>query len=401
MDVMEIEDDIYLNKSLTMEGLITKDFQRKKPSSRCWTVSLGLLCSVLLAGNIGQIIYYERIIHGSSAEPTEGSSVPRFHRLQSDYEALTAERKRCEARQSNTTGENERLQQRTDFLTTERDRLKTGFDKMKNERDQMQASYNTSKQERAQLQASCSDARRTVKDLQSDYDNATASKERLQSKCNHLQREMHKQRRHFQELQRNHSSLKSGAARLEGSCNTLSNRINRLQSSYNSLRGDQEQLQTRYDGLQARYTGLVTDEDQLLKMIDTIRRSRLCQTGWIKFNAGCYFVSTEKKNWTLSRQDCVANGADLIVVNSRDEQAFINRLVNSSQNAWIGLTDMIDEGHWIWVDGNPVTTTYWQAGQPNSYGGKQDCGELVPASSGDGEWNDDGCFAPQIWICEK
>lgn len=41
----------------------------------------------------------------------------------------------------------------------------------------------------------------------------------------------------------------------------------------------------------------------------------------------------------------------------------------------------------------------WQAGQPNSYGGNQDCGELV-ATEGGGEWNDDGCFSEQIWICE-
>ena len=44
---------------------------------------------------------------------------------------------------------------------------------------------------------------------------------------------------------------------------------------------------------------------------------------------------------------------------------------------------------------------YWQPGQPNSFNGNQDCGEIVPNSSGVGEWNDDGCFAEQIGICEK
>lgn len=44
---------------------------------------------------------------------------------------------------------------------------------------------------------------------------------------------------------------------------------------------------------------------------------------------------------------------------------------------------------------------FWQPGQPNSYNGKQDCGELLHESSGVGQWNDDGCFAEQIWICEK
>lgn len=45
---------------------------------------------------------------------------------------------------------------------------------------------------------------------------------------------------------------------------------------------------------------------------------------------------------------------------------------------------------------------YWQPGQPNSHEGNQDCGELVKVSlKAEGEWNDDGCFGKQVWICEK
>lgn len=44
---------------------------------------------------------------------------------------------------------------------------------------------------------------------------------------------------------------------------------------------------------------------------------------------------------------------------------------------------------------------YWQPNQPNSFNGNQDCGEIVPKSPGVGEWNDDGCFAEQQWICEN
>ena len=45
---------------------------------------------------------------------------------------------------------------------------------------------------------------------------------------------------------------------------------------------------------------------------------------------------------------------------------------------------------------------YWQPGQPNSFNGNQDCGEMVQNSTtAEGMWNDDGCFAEQSWICEK
>ncbi|XP_068182212.1 CD209 antigen-like [Antennarius striatus] len=388
MDVMEMENDVYFNKSLTMEELITKDVQRRKPPSRCLTVSLGLLCAVLLAGNIGQIIYYEIAVHHLSAE---ASPSPRLDSLQGGDE-----RKSCEARLSNATGETKKLQQRLDSLTNERDRLQTGFHKIKNERDQMRTSYNASRRESDRLRTSYDDVQRKLKGLQSDYDKVTARNNRLRIEYDGLQKEKSKQRSSLQQLQRNHSSLRRDMDQLGRNYDEMSSRITRLQSRYDSLRRDNEQLK-------ANHSGLLTDEHQLRTLLDAVRRSRMCDTGWTKFNTGCYFVSTEKKNWTSSREECIANGADLVVVDSRDEQVFINRLVNSTQNAWIGLNDFYQEGKWMWVDGSAITTRYWQDDQPNSYGGEQDCGELVPSgtSSGIGEWNDDGCFAVQIWICEK
>ncbi|KAK9531230.1 hypothetical protein VZT92_010669 [Zoarces viviparus] len=87
-----------------MEGLVTKvDFQRRKQPSRCVTVCLGLLCAVLLAGNIGQFIYYEIISPLASADPTQASLQFPGDRLQDCYDASTAERKQLEAKLSNLT----------------------------------------------------------------------------------------------------------------------------------------------------------------------------------------------------------------------------------------------------------------------------------------------------------
>ncbi|GAA6222000.1 C-type lectin domain family 4 member M-like isoform X1 [Lates japonicus] len=383
MDSMEIDDDIYINKSLTTAGLVTQvDFQRRKQPSRCASVCLGLLCAVLLAGNIGQIIYYNIITHCSSEDPT-----------QANYNTLTQEKEYLQNNNDNLTTEKDQLQRNFDSLTVERKELENRLSNLTKDKDQLKAGFNNLKNTK--------------------HNNLTASKDQLQTKYSNLQREKDELQSRFSTAMINltdYSSLKRDKDQLQRRYNTLSTSKDQLQTSYNSLLRDKDQLQTRYNSLwrewlQTNNSILATRRDQLQKKVDKLAvklRARPCQTGWRKFDISCYFMSTMKKNWTESRKACIANAADLVVIDSRDEQAYVNGLLDVSQNAWIGLTDHIKEGTWMWVDGTPVTTQYWQPGQPNSFNGNQDCGEIVQQSSGKvGEWNDDGCFSEQLWICEK
>ncbi|XP_045070714.1 C-type lectin domain family 6 member A-like [Coregonus clupeaformis] len=124
-----------------------------------------------------------------------------------------------------------------------------------------------------------------------------------------------------------------------------------------------------------------------------------CPEGWQKFESSCYFISTEKKTWRESRQDCLERGADLFIVNSDKEQTFINGF-NEVPEAWIGLTDCVTEGTWKWVDGTTLTTPrYWMRGDPSG-GVRENCVLFGHRSSGQGTWHDYPCSYNSYWICE-
>uniref|UniRef100_A0A3Q3VQN5 C-type lectin domain-containing protein n=1 Tax=Mola mola TaxID=94237 RepID=A0A3Q3VQN5_MOLML len=407
-------------------------FQRRKQPFPCFSVCLGLLCALLLAGNIGQFIFYETISSPMSANP-EASDGTRVNQLQSSNDSFNAEIQQLEARMTNLTKEKDQLQQSFNSLTTERDEFKNSLDNLKTERDQCRASYNASKEESDPLQTKNNNSKIVFNQLQSNYTSLNRDKDKLQSRYNtldssknQLQISYNSLRKDKEQLQTNHNVLIREKDQLQSNYRNLKTEndksnivINQLQANYtslktdkdqlyNSLAKDKEQLQIRYntartekEQLKTNYSSLAAGRDQLQEKIDNVRRNMVCQRYWNKFDISCYYVSTLKKNWTMSRLDCIARGGDLVIIDSREEQVFVHSLLKPSQNVWIGLTDHDKEGVWKWVDGSPVTAFYWQSGQPNSFNGNQDCVELLHESKGAGEWNDDGCFAVQNWICEK
>ncbi|XP_071264063.1 CD209 antigen-like protein C isoform X2 [Salvelinus alpinus] len=160
-----------------------------------------------------------------------------------------------------------------------------------------------------------------------------------------------------------------------------------LQTSCNTLTEERDQLQKERDYLMTKFSNL----------------KQTCPEGWQQFNSSWYFLSTETKTWEESREDCLERGADLVIINSDMEQF----LIGLNKGAWIGLTDSVSEGTWRWVDGTPLTISYWHSQQPDNgrddpKNGEEDCVELntetwPPAKA----WNDQSCLDNRHWICEK
>ncbi|XP_056592028.1 C-type lectin domain family 4 member M-like [Triplophysa dalaica] len=114
------------------------------------------------------------------------------------------------------------------------------------------------------------------------------------------------------------------------------------------------------DQLLTKYTNITEDRDELRAKFNNVTklyeelRTHLYD-GWIYYKFSLYFISSEKKNWTESRRYCRERGADLIIINNKEEQDFIEKKT-SKERFWIGLSDSDEEGRWKWVDGSAMTS---------------------------------------------
>lgn len=134
-----------------------------------------------------------------------------------------------------------------------------------------------------------------------------------------------------------------------------------------------------------------------------------CPPSWIHLNSSCYFFSytessSSQKTWQDSRTDCIRREADLIVIDSPAEQvrrnvkqrmehsklehnvlkrkswieitwfklfqkscALLQKFVSSTIHSiaegsrfWIGLTDKVIEGRWVWINNVTEVEQRWE-----------------------------------------
>ncbi|XP_042340449.1 C-type lectin domain family 17, member A-like [Plectropomus leopardus] len=191
-------------------------------------------------------------------------------------------------------------------------------------------------------------------------------------------------------------------AQLQTSYKNLTKEQDQLQTSYNNLVEERDQLQSSYNFLNEAQVQLhkgAADMTKKIQDLQTKLQEHYPQHGWTYFSGSLYYISSTEKTWEESRLDCQQRGADLVIINSKEEQDFVRRF---QKLLWIGLTDRETEGTWKWVDGTLLTTSYWAPREPNGhiFHRHEDCAEIQNYKA-EKSWNDISCYGKKFWICEK
>lgn len=104
--------------------------------------------------------------------------------------------------------------------------------------------------------------------------------------------------------------------------------------------------------------------------------------------------------WDAALAHCQGFAGHLVTISDATEDAFVFDGANqfSHEKYWIGLNDIAVEGKFVWQNGEPVTYTHWEPGEPNN-AGNEDCAQgnrFYPKTT----WNDESCQQAFRFVCE-
>ncbi|KAF3692274.1 C-type lectin domain family 4 member M CD209 antigen-like protein 1 [Channa argus] len=189
-----------------------------------------------------------------------------------------------------------------------------------------------------------------------------------------------------------------------------------LSIQLNKVTSEQQSQNTSFE---KQKKGLIEERDRLNWTMETILEQETfyvkdycvekvckpCLENWVLFQSTCYLFSEYRfysswKNWDGSREDCRQRKADLVVIDSQEEQEFIKNHIKNyhddNHGYWIGLRSINIMDTWMWVDKRNVTTMYWNTKKA----GKGLCALSLPNGDLLSNWQKTGCDMRNRWICE-
>lgn len=121
--------------------------------------------------------------------------------------------------------------------------------------------------------------------------------------------------------------------------------------------------------------------------------ARVCAGGDARatdMEGSCLVLFGTPRTWSNASAACMQLGARLLVIDDADTD-LVARTLAGTKDVFVGLTDVVTENTFVWVDGTPLGYTNWRTGEPNDGNGNfaEDCG-IINGVRG-GQWDDRPC----------
>ncbi|XP_033968622.1 C-type lectin domain family 4 member M-like [Trematomus bernacchii] len=185
--------------------------------------------------------------------------------------------------------------------------------------------------------------------------------------------------------------------------NSLMAEILQLRTEMTDLKTQREELTRERDKLNWTLGVIMEYQDLPVKTFCPQKVCKPCLDGWVLFQSNCYLFtsgtwSSNWKNWQDSRSDCQQMRADLVVIESLEEQEFIynhtEHYDDDNHGYWIGFTKT---DTWTWVDGRNLTVTFWKQQDDCNRG---NCVLSQQKADPPANWCRKNCSMKNRWICE-
>ncbi len=117
---------------------------------------------------------------------------------------------------------------------------------------------------------------------------------------------------------------------------------------------------------------------------------------WIEYDIFCYKFFENSVTFPEANSSCINEGAELVSINDFDELRFLDSILPGGEKIFVGLTDIAEEGHWVWMDGSvPTLDPLWHGDHPDG-GLEENCGEYQQ----DHGFHDKKCKEKRSFVCK-
>ncbi|XP_074540209.1 C-type lectin domain family 6 member A-like isoform X2 [Halichoeres trimaculatus] len=189
--------------------------------------------------------------------------------------------------------------------------------------------------------------------------------------------------------------------------NNLKAQNQQLMSEKNDSKRHTEELTRERDGLNWTLGAILEYKNFPVETLCPQKVCKPCQDNWVLFQSSCYLFTKHEQSrkwltWSTSENECQKLYANLVVIESLEEQEFINnhteKYNDENHGYWIGLNKKDSTEEWRWLDGSNLTLTFWR--KQETILSWYRCASTSPHGNPQTKWQKTGCDMKNRYICE-